>query len=396
MALISSGDLIARASSITAWPSWTLMPCASERFDALGVDMVEREAPVAAAVRAHQVGDLGGPARRVLGDSIAALEEIPAATGPHLVDQIEMRRQMRAAVEVEHDHRPVGRDEGVARRVVQAPDLHVGAVGGVAHVDRVADHDAGVVARGQLLRARGRDDTRASPPDPAAPGRAPATRRARAHPARGRRTSRGRADAPRCAGSWTDSRPRPLCLPVWSVRRRASMLRLQRCAAQLAGCGMFLCHKMRLLVRRTIGTERHGQDHRHPDRRRRQPGAQRGDPRRRQGGDRRLRHARDRLPRRLSRPDGEPVDAARASGTVGDPDHRRHDPRHQPGQADAHAGRQEDPGHDRRHRRDLPQPSPRWPGLPGRRRHAEERLSPAAERAERDHPAQDHRQRRRA
>ena len=121
-----------------------------ERFDALGVDMVEREAPVAAAVRAHQVGELRGPTRSVLGDAIAALEEIPAAPRPHLVDQIEVRRQVRAAMEVEHDHRPVGRDEGVARRVVQAPDLHVGAVGGVAHVDRIGDHDAGVVARGQL------------------------------------------------------------------------------------------------------------------------------------------------------------------------------------------------------------------------------------------------------
>ena len=125
-----------------------------ERCDALGIDMVDREPPVAAAVRAHQIGDLRGPARGVLGDAIAALEEVPAAPRPHLVDQVELRREVLAAVEVEHDHRPVGRDEGVAHRVVQAPDLHVGAVGGVADVDRIGDHDAGVVARGQLLRAR--------------------------------------------------------------------------------------------------------------------------------------------------------------------------------------------------------------------------------------------------
>ena len=137
------------------------------------------------------------PSRGVLGHPLAAVEEVPAAPRPHLVDQLEMGGQMRAAVEVEHDDRAVGRDEGVAHRVVQAPDLHVGAVGGIAHVDRVADHDAGVVARGQLRAQPGEAVRRAAPPDPAARGRAPATRRARARPARGRRTSRGRAGAPR-------------------------------------------------------------------------------------------------------------------------------------------------------------------------------------------------------
>ncbi len=106
-------------------------------------------------MRAHQIGDLGRPGRRVLDHPIAALEEIPAATRPHLVDQVEMIGEMRAAVKVEHDHRPLGRDEGVADRVVQAPDLHVGAVGGVADVDRIGDHDAGIVARASSARTPG-------------------------------------------------------------------------------------------------------------------------------------------------------------------------------------------------------------------------------------------------
>ena len=111
---------------------------------------------------------------------------------------------------------PVGRDEGVAHRVVQAPDLHVGAVGGVAEVDRVGDHDAGIVARGQLRAHAVQGDRPASPPGRAARARAPATRRARARRARGRRTSRARAAAPRPRRSWTGSRPhaRPsLCRP---------------------------------------------------------------------------------------------------------------------------------------------------------------------------------------
>ena len=90
---------------------------------------------------------------------------------------------------------------------------------------------------------------------------------------------------------------------------------------------------------------------------------------------------------------GSSLDAVRP---VRHPDDRRHHSRHQPGQAEPHAGRQEDHGHDRCDRRDLPQASPGRAGLPGRRRHAEERLPPAAARPERDHPAQDDRQRRRA
>ena len=168
-----------------------------ERRDALAIAIVDRQPAIAAAMRPDQIRDLGGPARGMLGDPRAALEEIPAAARSHLVDQIEMRREMGAAVEVEHDHRAVGRDEGVAHRIVQAPDLHAGAVGGIADIDRIGDQDAGIVARGQLL-AQARQAISAhrrhirqleAEGGPLA--------RSRARPGPDRRTSRARRASPR-------------------------------------------------------------------------------------------------------------------------------------------------------------------------------------------------------
>src|SRR3546814_17019919 len=49
------------------------------------------------------------------------------------------------------DLRPLGGHEDIARRVVQAPDLHIAHIAGIADVDRVVEQRAGVVARLQLL-----------------------------------------------------------------------------------------------------------------------------------------------------------------------------------------------------------------------------------------------------
>ena len=163
MALISSSDLSARACSITSWPSCSTMPSASSAAtpSRSALSSASRRLPPPWA--RTSVGDLGRPAPGVLGDPRAAVEVVPGARRPDLVDQREVLGQMRAAVEVEQDHRPLGRDEGVAHRVVQAPDLHVGAVGGVAQVDRVADHDPGVVARRRAAaRSRARREARSA------------------------------------------------------------------------------------------------------------------------------------------------------------------------------------------------------------------------------------------
>src|SRR3546814_8706488 len=69
----------------------------------------------------------------------------------HLGDRLVAVGEMRAVVEVEQHHRPLGGHEDIACCVVQAPDLHVADIAGVADVDRVVEQRAGVVARLQLL-----------------------------------------------------------------------------------------------------------------------------------------------------------------------------------------------------------------------------------------------------
>ena len=55
-----------------------------------------------------------------------------------------------AIVEIEHHHGTVHGDEGVARRVVRDPDLHIGGVRGVADVQQVCQYDGSDIPRGQL------------------------------------------------------------------------------------------------------------------------------------------------------------------------------------------------------------------------------------------------------
>ncbi len=57
---------------------------------------------------------------------------------------------MLAMMEVPQDHGTVGRDERSADRVVGAPQLHVGRVGGIAHVQRVEQQDASQVSHLQF------------------------------------------------------------------------------------------------------------------------------------------------------------------------------------------------------------------------------------------------------
>ncbi len=56
---------------------------------------------------------------------------------PDLVDRFGVEIQELALGELEQHQRPVGGHEGVAHRVVECPQRHVGRVGGVADVDRV-------------------------------------------------------------------------------------------------------------------------------------------------------------------------------------------------------------------------------------------------------------------
>ena len=122
---------------------------AIQRGDAEWVAAIDREAAVAAAVLAHQVGQFLGPGLGLLGRAMAGAEEVPGGRQAGLVDGGDASRDVFAVVEVEQHGRPVGRHEGVADRVVHGPDLHVRGVGGIADVDGVVEQDAGHVGLGQ-------------------------------------------------------------------------------------------------------------------------------------------------------------------------------------------------------------------------------------------------------
>ena len=128
-----------------------LDPEVRQRRSALRLAVVQRQAPVAAAVGRHQVGDLGGPGLGALLETRPGAEVVPGDGGPHLVDRFQAGGQVLAVVEVEHHDRPLGGDEAVAHGVVQGPDRHVAAARRVADVDRVVEHGPGVVALPELL-----------------------------------------------------------------------------------------------------------------------------------------------------------------------------------------------------------------------------------------------------
>ena len=94
--------------------------------DAFRVDVVDRDAAVAAAMLAHQIGDAGGPARDAPVRQLAAIEIYPRHRRAHFVDDAGMVGKVLAGEIVEQHDRTFGRDEAVARRVVRDPELHVG------------------------------------------------------------------------------------------------------------------------------------------------------------------------------------------------------------------------------------------------------------------------------
>ena len=112
------------------------------------LDATGFEAPVAAAVFAHQVGDLVGPALDALLQPAARRHVEPGGGEPDLVDAGQAPGQVLGALVLEVDARPVGADQRVMEHVVGRPQLHVHDVERVADVDRVVEQDRrAVVAR---------------------------------------------------------------------------------------------------------------------------------------------------------------------------------------------------------------------------------------------------------
>ncbi len=78
---------------------------------------------------------------------VAAVEVEQVGAGALFADQGVEFRQEHAVLVVPDHHVAVGADQQGAERVVGVPQLHVGAVGGVADVERVG-HDQAAVAAG--------------------------------------------------------------------------------------------------------------------------------------------------------------------------------------------------------------------------------------------------------
>ena len=110
------------------------------------VEVVDGNAPVAAAMFANDVGDAFRPALDLHVGQLAAVEIHPRYGRANLVDDAGMVGQVLAGKIVEQHHRTVGGNETVAGRVVRHPQLHVGRVGGVADIDGVVEQGAGIAA----------------------------------------------------------------------------------------------------------------------------------------------------------------------------------------------------------------------------------------------------------
>ncbi len=113
--------------------------------------MVDRQAPVAAAVLLHQIGDLGGPEPGTIARFVAGAEVVPRGAQADLVDGLQVLGQMARGAVLEQHHRPLQRHEQVAFRIVHRPHRHVAAAGRIADVDGPADQRRRVVTLAQLL-----------------------------------------------------------------------------------------------------------------------------------------------------------------------------------------------------------------------------------------------------
>jgi hypothetical protein len=124
------------------------------------VEAIHGEPAIASAGQMNQIGDLVRPGTRD-GLRFGSGHQIyPGPPRAHFVDEIHARAQMRAAWKLEEDYRTLGRDEGIARRIVQAPHLHVCHIGRVADIDGIQEHGARAV-RGDQRGAQPREPLRA-------------------------------------------------------------------------------------------------------------------------------------------------------------------------------------------------------------------------------------------
>ena len=118
---------------------------------ARGLDLVDGETLVRAAVRLHHIDHLVDEVGGCRLGLVAGLEVEEAGTVTHLADKRQMRGQMLAIMEIPQDHLALGRHEAGARRVVRDPQLHIGGVGGIANIQRIEQQQSGTVMLADLF-----------------------------------------------------------------------------------------------------------------------------------------------------------------------------------------------------------------------------------------------------
>ena len=112
---------------------------------------------------AQEVYHLPSPAARHLLAARPYGHVVPGERRPPFADRLEMARQMHRTRELIQDDGSGRSHEGIAADIVHRPDLHVAAVGGVAQIRRIEQHDAGDVG----IRQRVPDSVQSIGPDPA-------------------------------------------------------------------------------------------------------------------------------------------------------------------------------------------------------------------------------------
>jgi len=67
-----------------------------------------------------------------------------------LINEFEVVGQVLAIVEIPKDYRALGGDGRITHGIMRAPKLHVGRIGCIANVERIAEKDTGEIATLQL------------------------------------------------------------------------------------------------------------------------------------------------------------------------------------------------------------------------------------------------------
>lgn len=104
------------------------------------------------AVRTHQIRDFTGKQLHGTRSRVAHRHVVPGLGGSHLVDRLQMRRQVFTVTEIKKADMAIRSHKDITARVMQTIDLHVAGITGITDIDRVEQHNARQATLGQPLQ----------------------------------------------------------------------------------------------------------------------------------------------------------------------------------------------------------------------------------------------------